>query len=274
MAFLVLSDIHSNLEALVSVLEDAEGDYDHILCLGDLVGYGADPNPIVDWARGKSTIGLLAQAPITEVIRGNHDRACCGLDDLENFNPAARAAAMWTRKQLLTVNRTYLEELTPGPLSIRYEGDAADPDSDPEDRVFDLVHGSPVDEDQYVSRLVDAVTLLDELDRQLTFFGHTHLQGGFLLTPDTAQRIPVAAPGPEATGRLAIEIESDCFYLINPGSVGQPRDKDPRAAYAIYTAETKTVEYRRVQYDIDKAAKKIRAAGLPEGLAARLYQGT
>ena len=272
MAFLILSDIHSNLEALQEVLEDARGDYDHILCLGDLVGYGGEPNAIVDWARGVATEDLLASAPITEIVRGNHDRACCGLDDLENFNPAARAAAVWSRSVLSPENLTYLQEMTPGPLGIRYDGPSPPDQEDlaDEDRIFDLVHGSPTDEDQYVSSLADAVLLLEDLDRQITFFGHTHLQGGFLLTPDTVTRISQVPAGQDS---LTIELEPDCFYLINPGSVGQPRDRDPRAGYAIYIPESRILEYRRVPYDIDAAAAKIRAAGLPEVLAARLYQG-
>jgi predicted phosphodiesterase len=244
MPFLILSDIHANLEALQAVLGVARGRYDRILCLGDLVGYGADPNAIVEWARESVTV----------VIRGNHDRASAaedpgGLDALETFNPAAQASTYWTRSALLPENHSYLEALPRGPLF--YEG-------------VDLVHGSPADEDEYVITLSDAAPLLDSLGAQLTFFGHTHRQGGFRLARRTTRPLP-----PEGT----LELEPDYFYLVNPGSVGQPRDGDPRAAYAVYSPEERTVELRRVAYDVDRAAAKIRAAGLHDFLAARLHEG-
>jgi diadenosine tetraphosphatase ApaH/serine/threonine PP2A family protein phosphatase len=237
--YLILSDIHANLEALSAVLGAAAGRYDKTLCLGDLVGYGADPNPICEWSR----------ANVTAIVRGNHDRACCGNESLEDYRPAAAASALWTEEQLAAANREYLEALPRGPL--RYDD-------------FDLTHGSPDDEDEYLITPADAAPLRDSLMAQLTFFGHTHVQGGFLVARYAAKRIP--APG-------VLELEQDHFYLVNPGSVGQPRDGDPRAAYAIYTPEQRIVEYFRVAYDIDKAASKIRAAGLPTVLAERLYTG-
>lgn len=244
--YLILSDIHGNYEALEAVLADARGRYDRILCLGDLVGYGADPNPVIDWAK----------ASVASVVRGNHDRACCGRDLLENFNPAARASAFWTRGVLTPENERYLERLPQGPLCVV-------PDSLPNGS-FDLVHGSPLDEDEYLVGAEDVRFLADYLETKLTFFGHTHLQGGFLLTPRSVKRfIP----------NRMLQLEPDYFYLINPGSVGQPRDGDPRAAYALYSPEDRTVEYRRVPYDIGKAAAKILQAELPESLAMRLFEG-
>jgi predicted phosphodiesterase len=244
MPFLILSDIHANLEALQAVLDDARGRYDGILCLGDLVGYGADPNAIVEWTRENVAV----------VIRGNHDRASAaedpsGFDTIDTFNPAAQTSAHWTRRTLLPEHRTYLEALPRGPLP--YQG-------------VDLVHGSPADEDEYVVTVGDAAPLLATLGAPLTFFGHTHKQGGFRLSRRTTKMLP-----PEFT----LELEPDYFYLVNPGSVGQPRDADPRAAYAVYSPEERTVELRRVAYDIDRAAAKIRAAGLPDFLAARLHEG-
>jgi len=236
---LILSDIHANLEALEAVLEDARGRYDQILCLGDLVDYGADPNAIVEWAR----------ANVRVIIRGNHDKACCGSDPLENYHPAARASAMWTRTVLAPDNTAYLERMPRGPL--RYED-------------FDLVHGSPADEDEYLITDFDAEGAREAIGAPLTFFGHTHIQGGFLFTRRAVKRIP---PGG------VLELEPDHYYLINPGSVGQPRDGDPRAAYALYAPAERTIEYRRVEYDLEKAANKIEAAGLPQQLAARLYIG-
>jgi len=244
--YLILSDIHGNYEALEAVLEDARGRYDRILCLGDLVGYGADPNQVASWARSN----------VASVIRGNHDRACTGTDLLENFNPAARASAFWTRGALTPDNRAYLERLARGPLRI-----ASEPASD---AGFDLVHGSPLDEDEYLVGVDDVRFLSDYLDTKLTFFGHTHLQGGFLLAGRSVKRL---------IPDRVLQLEPDYYYLINPGSVGQPRDGDPRAAYALYSPEERAVEYGRVPYDIGKAAAKILQADLPESLATRLFEG-
>ncbi len=246
MPYLILSDIHGNYEALEAVLEDARGRYDRILCLGDVVGYGADPNQVTEWVRSN----------VTSAIRGNHDRACTGTDLLENFNPAARASALWTRGALTPDNRGYLEHLAQGPLRVTPAGAP--------DGGFDLVHGSPLDEDEYLVGVEDVQFLGEYLDPKLTFFGHTHLQGGFLLGPRKAQRLM-----PDRT----VQLEPDYHYLINPGSVGQPRDGDPRAAYAVYSPEDRTVEYGRVPYDIGKAAAKILEAELPESLALRLFDG-
>jgi len=238
-AYLILSDIHANLEALQAVLADAPESYDHILCLGDLVGYGADPNAVVEWISVNATV----------VIRGNHDKACTGFDDLENYNPAARSSAIWTRTALTPESRDYLEKLPRGPMS--YEG-------------LDLVHGSHADEDEYLVSARDAEMLKPMLGSSLSFFGHTHVQGGFVLTGGKGRRILPNIP---------VRLQRGSDYLVNPGSVGQPRDGNPLAAYAIYRGENVTVEYRRVAYDIRTAARKILTAGLPEFLAARLFEG-
>jgi predicted phosphodiesterase len=244
--YLIVSDIHGNHEALEAVLEDARGRYDRILCLGDLVGYGADPNPIATWARSN----------VVSVVRGNHDRACTGTDLLENFNPAARASAFWTRGALTPDNWSYLEQLPQGPLRVTTGGAS--------NGGFDLVHGSPLDEDEYLVGVEDVQFLRNYLGTKLTFFGHTHLQGGFLLAPRSVKRL---------IPDRVVQLEPDYYYLINPGSVGQPRDGDPRAAYALYSPEDRTIEYRRAPYDIGKAAAKILQAELPESLAMRLFEG-
>ncbi len=246
MPYLILSDIHGNYEALEAVLEHVRGRYDRILCLGDLVGYGADPNAIAEWA----------QSDVSSAIRGNHDRACTGTDLLEYFNPSARASAFWSRGTLSPANRTYLEGLPAGPLRLQSSGGA--------EGDFDLVHGSPLDEDEYLVGVEDVRGLGGYLDTKLTFFGHTHIQGGFLLASRGVKRI--------LPDRI-LELEHDYHYLINPGSVGQPRDGDPRAAFALYSPEDRLVEYGRVPYDIGKAAAKILQAGLPESLAMRLFEG-
>lgn len=243
MPYLILSDIHSNLEALNAVLEDAQGRYDRILCLGDLVGYGADANAVAAWARDSGAV----------VVRGNHDRACSGLEDLENYNPAARAASIWTRRAITPEIRQYLEQLPQGPLQIE---DPPEP--------FDLVHGSPEDEDEYLVNIADVQHLKSALRSTVTFFGHTHLQGGFAFLPQGVRRISPREP---------FQAGPPHRFLFNPGSVGQPRDRDPRAAYALYWPEDRLVEFRRVEYDIETAARKIRTAGLPEVLAARLFEG-
>jgi predicted phosphodiesterase len=238
-SYLILSDIHGNLEALEAVMADAQGRYDRIVCLGDLVGYGADPNAAVAWARDNVRV----------IVRGNHDKVCVGLEPFETYNAAAQASAQWTQAELKPIHREYLERLPRGPLP--YEG-------------LDLVHGSPADEDEYLLTTYQLPAIVPLLESQVTFFGHTHVQGGFLLAPQGSRLIP-----PD----IALRVEPHYFYLINPGSVGQPRDRDPRAAYALYSPQERTVEFRRIAYDVDRAAAKIRAAGLPEFLAARLYEG-
>jgi predicted phosphodiesterase len=237
--FLIVSDIHGNREALEAVLADARGQYDRIVCLGDLAGYGADPNFIVDWAR----------ANVSAIVRGNHDKLCAGLESLYSYRPAARAAAEWTVNTLTAENRTFLERLPRGPLP--FEG-------------FDLVHGSPLDEDEYLMTATDVATIHKEIDTPLSFFGHTHVQGGFLIARNSVKPID---------RHRALALEGHYTYLVNPGSVGQPRDGDPHAAYAIYSKKDRVIEFKRAAYDAAEAARKIRAAGLPESLAARLLSG-
>jgi predicted phosphodiesterase len=237
--FLIVSDIHANREALEAVLADARGQYDRIVCLGDLAGYGADPNFAVDWAR----------ANVAAIVRGNHDKVCAGLESLYSYRPSARAAAEWTVNTLTAANRTYLERLPRGPLP--YEG-------------FDLVHGSPLDEDEYLVTTGDVSAISREIETTLSFFGHTHHQGGFLIARSGVKIIDPF---------FVLEIEGRYRYLVNPGSVGQPRDGDPQAAYAIYRPEERVVEFRRTPYDAAAAAGKIRAAGLPDALASRLITG-
>ncbi len=245
MRYLILSDIHANWEGLEAALEHAAGKYDKVLCCGDLIGYGADPNPVIEWVRTHAA----------GVVRGNHDKASVGLDDLEWFNPVARAAAVWTQHELTLENAEYVRNLPRGPLT--FEG-------------FQMVHGSPLDEDEYVVTERDVEQLAPYLDSEVSFFGHTHLQGGF-----QCHRNGVVAFGgvdDDAQDR-AVELETDVSYLINPGSVGQPRDGDWRAAYAVYQPETRLVTLYRAEYDVASAQKKILKAGLPELLAARLEAG-
>ena len=245
MRYLILSDIHGNLEALEAALEHASGKYDQVLCCGDLIGYGADPNAVAEWIR----------AHAAGVVRGNHDKASVGLDDLEWFNPVARAAAVWTQRALTPENASYIRNLPKGPLT--FDG-------------FQMVHGSPLDEDDYILNGADAALVFSYLAEPLTFFGHTHVQGGFIWNHARVETIE-GTPGVEE--RQTLELTGDCAYLINPGSVGQPRDGDPRTAYVLYNAEEHFLIYYRLPYDVAKAQDKIRRAGLPPLLADRLAAG-
>lgn len=228
------------------VLRHARGAYDTVLCCGDLVGYGADPNRVVDWARHQQVV----------VVRGNHDKACVGLDDLEWFNPVARSAALWTERALTPENLAYLRNLPRGPMSVES---------------FQILHGSPLDEDEYLVSTLAASQVTAYLETPLSFFGHTHVQGGFIFRRNGVGRIEQTAAGHESR---VLELEEDVLYLINPGSVGQPRDGDPRAAYLLYEPQERRLEFRRVAYPVEKAQAKILKAGLPELLAARLATGT
>lgn len=246
MRYLILSDIHGNREALQAVLERAEGAYDEIVCCGDFAGYGADPNAVLDWAR----------ANVKLAVRGNHDKAVAGFEgDLGWFNPVARTAALWTQKTLTPENAAYLRDLPKGPLHAGR---------------FQLVHGSPLDEDEYMVDTEDARQAFSYLESPLTFFGHTHLQGGFTWSRLRVEGIEKTRRDME---RRILDLNPDTAYLINPGSVGQPRDGDPRAAFILYDSEDGYLFYYRVAYDLETAQEKIRKAGLPAILAERLKSG-
>jgi len=243
--YLVLSDLHANVEALEAVVTAAKDQYDRIVCCGDLAGYGPDPNPVIDWVREN----------VSEVVRGNHDRACAGLEDLDGFNPVARAASVWTRERLTETNLGYLRGLMAGPVEV--DG-------------FLLAHGSPEDEDEYLMTLMDAAPVLSRMETTPVFFGHTHLQGGFTWMNGRYER----ADRPRARdARIEMWLDPDAAWLVNPGSVGQPRDEDWRAAYALFDSETRVLALCRARYDCGKTAKKIVAGGLPDLLASRLRVG-
>ena len=245
MRYLVLSDIHANIEALDAVLTSAPADsYDRVLVLGDLVGYGADPNAVVDRVRALDPLA---------VIRGNHDKAACGLDDGSSFNQIARFAAAWTSDTLTPDNRQYLRDLPAGPTII--------------DERVEICHGAPFDEDHYIFDGGDARRALDASRRVLCLFGHTHLPVIFF---DVGGQIGGSIP--EATDET-VTLQDGVRFLINVGSVGQPRDGDPRAAYATYDSAGPTLVLHRVTYPVDRAQRKIVAAGLPHSLANRLTIG-
>ena len=248
MRFLILADIHSNLEALEAVLERAGNQFDQVICCGDLVGYGPNPNEVIEAVR---------QLSPAVMVRGNHDKAAVGLTDLSLFNPLARSAALWTQAQISDANRHFLRAMPRGPV----EGDG-----------FTVAHGSLLDEDQYLLDLQDALQSLSLAAHRLTFFGHTHVQGGFAWFKD--QRAGLLNPGlRKGSGESRLILDSENRYLINPGSVGQPRDDDPRAAFAVYDQERALVSYFRVEYPVGRTQKKMREVGLPRYLADRLGLG-
>ena len=246
MKYLVVSDIHANLQALDAVIAAATDlGWDRALVLGDLVGYGADPIGVIE--------RVQALEPVA-VIRGNHDKAACGIDDGSNFNQVARYAAAWTSDMLQPLHREYLRSLPAGPRII--------------DAVIEICHGAPFDEDHYIFDAADARRALASTQRPACLFGHTHL-------PVVFEQTATALDGfiPDERGDTRLELAAETRYLVNVGSVGQPRDGDPRAAFAIYDADEKAILMRRVPYDVPAAQRRILAAGLPASLANRLAIG-
>lgn len=243
MRYLILSDIHANAQALDAVLEATPATtYDQILCLGDLVGYGGDPNSVVERIR--------ALEPAF-VIRGNHDKVSLGIQEAEHFNYVARDAAEWTLGALSASNRDYLAALPAGPQAV--------------DALVEICHGSPQDEDAYLFDTLDALAAAKAAQRPLCLFGHTHLPCAYRLRDDRFEDLP-------AEGEIVLDRKAR--YLVNPGSVGQPRDGDSRAAFAMVdTSGTGRVTFRRVGYRTDVARARIIAAGLPDSLAHRLELG-
>jgi len=259
MRALILSDIHANLEALNAVLA-AAGEWDQLWNLGDMVGYGGSPNQVLDLIRPLATL----------TVRGNHDRVCCGISSMVNFNPTARAAAKWTLEELSPDNLLWLRSLPQGPL---YPENAPRGDLGPEAPLVTLAHGSPLNEDHYIHTMRDAWAPLQQMSTAITFFGHTHVQGGFSQKlHDWYELHPRYASRKEAD-IWTLPVPPWTRHLINPGSVGQPRDGDWRAAFAIYDADAGEVIYHRVPYDLTTAQGRILMAGLPERLAARLREG-
>lgn len=236
--YLIFSDIHSNLEALSAVLADASGDYDQIINCGDCVGYGPDPNAVVEWCREYT--GL--------VVRGNHDVTCANLENLGWFNPIAAKSAQWTHDTLTPENLAWLRDLPPGPIFV-------------DD--IEIVHGSPIHEDEYLVNSTEIAEAAKHTQRSIAFFGHTHVQGCYVVYKDQVKRL----------GIQTVDIDPDTTYMVNPGSVGQPRDRDPKAAYVVYDSGKHTIEMRRVEYDYQTTQRKIIELGLPDMLAHRLAVG-
>jgi len=246
MRYLVLSDIHANLQALETVLAAATvSGYDQVVVLGDLVGYGGDPDAVVERIRGLDPV---------IIVRGNHDKVAAGIEDSSGFNAIARRAAIWTRESLSPENRQYLVSLPAGPLALN-------------DSVL-VCHGSPEDEDLYIFNDRDALRALREATRPVCLFGHTHLPIVVHLVDETLELVARAT---EAETR--VQLAPAVKYLINPGSVGQPRDGDSRAAFAILDPGASSIVLYRVPYDVNAAQARILEAGLPASLAHRLGVG-
>jgi predicted phosphodiesterase len=246
MRYLILSDIHANVTALDAALAAAKGRWEKAVCLGDVVGYGPDPNEAIDRVRSLDLV----------TIRGNHDKAVCSSTNADDFNPIARAVVLWTREQLHAESRDWLENLPSGPLAV---GDIC------------IVHGAIHNEDEYVFGPAQALDGLLDATTPVTFFGHTHMQCGFTLRDNQIEVLSFKPSGGNPFSTF--KIERGTTYLLNPGSIGQPRDGDPRAAFAIADLANNSVEFWRVTYNIEAVQNRMVKCGLPEPLILRLSFG-
>ena len=242
MLIVLVSDIHSNLVALEAVLEQLPL-YDHLWCLGDTIGYGPRPNECVDYMRGLGTHLLI----------GNHDLACLGQLSTADFNDAARIANDWTGQQLLAASRAVLQQcaatLTTAQGTL-------------------LAHASPRDPVwEYVDRVEVATANFDACTTPICLVGHTHVPVVFERSADGQ------VSGTYMQHGTVLQLRPDRRYIVNPGSVGQPRDGDARAAYAVWDTSAGTVQFARIGYDIGATQKQIAAAGLPAVLGERLASG-
>jgi predicted phosphodiesterase len=268
---LVFSDLHANLEALDACVAAAPK-HDAVVNLGDIVGYGASPNEVSEASRKLGTF----------FVRGNHDKACTGQMDLHDFNPVAAAAALWTQEKLTPKNLQWLRQLPAGPLrmapeaALKYEPAKAKAESAEagEATIPLLVHGSPLDEDEYVIGVAEALEVLMRSRVKLTLFGHTHVQGGFSLAANSGgQSFRPSYGNARDRQEVSMALSPETRYLINPGSVGQPRDGDWRAAFLMLDTAAAQITFYRVPYDIKRAQQRILDAKLPPRLASRLADG-
>jgi diadenosine tetraphosphatase ApaH/serine/threonine PP2A family protein phosphatase len=248
MRLAIFSDIHSNLPALEAVLADvAAAGLDEAWCLGDVVGYGAQPNECTDLVRERCAVCLV----------GNHDLAALNQLDISTFSPAASAAVRWTRENMSGQTAEFLSGLEPAS----------------EDREVALYHASPRDPVwEYVLWPDQAAECIRVQAQRVSFIGHSHVALFFALADAGPRGEPDDARGAQAGAGTTLEVNRG-RWLINPGSVGQPRDGDPRAAWLELDTEKWRATFHRVEYDIDRAADAIVSTDLPEHLARRLYVG-
>ena len=248
MRHLLVSDIHSNIEAMdVCLLRANKIGFDGVLCCGDIVGYGPDPNEAVDRVRELETL----------TIRGNHDRVACGQDEPTDFNPYAKRAALWTRAALTPATNEYLQALPVGPVKVNSSGQ--------------MVHGAITDEDDYIMGESHAMESFILSESPVTFFGHSHFQIAFSCDEKGEVACETVEELDESSAILRLDPKKQ--YLINPGSVGQPRDGDSRAGFAIWDVEESRVEFYRSEYPIGVTQKKMQDANLPPYLIDRLSHG-
>jgi len=244
MRYLIFSDLHSNLESLQSFSEIAETiAHDKKVFLGDLVGYGADPNACVDWVRKNADI----------ILGGNHDYAVVGKTELTYMNPYAYQACLWTRKELTPENKEFLQGL---PSEIVEDG-------------VHWVHSSPFEPEQwhYVVSRADGKINFDHFSTQLCFLGHSHRP--VVIEQEQGQGGAIT----DCISPTKCELKPDHRYIVNVGSLGQPRDGNPKPAFVIYDSIRSTIEYQRYEYDFAATQRKILACGLPPYLAERLEKG-
>lgn len=242
MRYGILSDIHSNFDALIAVVRELDGlGLDALVCLGDIVGYGPNPNECCDLLRERGCIA----------IAGNHDEAAVSPHEADSFNALARTAIAWTRDELTPSNREYLRSL---PRDYRFDS-------------FAIVHGAPTFHFDYILNVVDAESAFERVTSPVTFVGHTHVAEVFYQNDQGRtfhQRL---------SGGGRIEVAPQFRYIINPGSVGQPRDRNPQASFAYFDDAAGIIEVRRVTYDVMRVRERMEHANLPPQLGDRLSIG-
>lgn len=244
MRYLIFSDIHSNLEAFEKFLAQKKAkNVDKILFLGDLVGYGPNPDEV---------IGLFRGLPYLQAVRGNHDKVIADLESSALFNPAAAFSAEWSKLKISPDHVQYLKNLPKGPQLV--------------DGFITICHGSTFDEDYYVFSSFEATESFRFMETSIGFFGHTHYPIVYYLRNNKIDVVPLAE-------NTRIKLDRKTRYLINPGSIGQPRDKNSAASYIVFDSLKMELSFNRFAYDVSRTQKKIRDAGLPELLASRLEAG-
>lgn len=242
MVYGLISDIHGNLEALEAVLAELSG-VEAFLCLGDVVGYGPDPAACVERVR---------ELPNLTCVAGNHDLAAVGDYDVSWFNLYAGQAIVWTSRQLTAEQKAYLSSLWRADHVAGAE----------------VVHGSLAEPMSYITGVGEAIDCFDEMQSQLCFVGHTHVAEYYHRSDDarSCEQVSLLPGG-------GIKLEAGMSYIINPGAIGQPRDGNSAAAFGIYDPEARTVEVRRIGYDVGRVQEKMQRAGLPVYLIERLARG-